>query len=172
MKAAKWFLIGLVLLNITGCGYTTKTILPKNIKTIYVETVKNKIPIREMYAYQPGLEMNITNAVIRRFQIDGNLEIVAEDEADAILKTDLIAYEQEGVRFNLLEDVEEYRLYIVVAFKLVDAKTGDLILKEDNFSGDEDYFVSDIRSIAREAASIGAVNSLAINIVDRIVEDW
>ncbi len=156
----------------SGCGYTQKSVLPQNIKTIYVETVKNKIPIENVYAYVPGLEMMSTNAIIRRFQRDGNLRVVTRDKADAILQSDLISFDQEGVRFSNLEQVSEYRLFVVVAMRLVDAKTGRVIWEEPNFSGDSEYFVSSVKSVAREEAAQRAVNRLARNVVDRVVEDW
>lgn len=156
----------------SGCGYTQKSVLPQNIKTIYVETVKNKIPIENVYAYVPGLEMMSTNAIIRRFQRDGNLRVVTRDKADAILQSDLISFDQEGVRFSSLEQVSEYRLFVVVAMRLVDAKTGRVIWEEPRFSGDSEYFVSSVKSVAREEAAQRAVNRLARNVVDRVVEDW
>jgi len=76
----------LAVLPLTGCGYTNQTVLPRNIRTVYVDTVKNKVPVHEVYAYVPGLEMDITNAIIRRLQVDGNLEVVERDEADAVWK--------------------------------------------------------------------------------------
>src|SRR4051812_49403262 len=106
------------LLPLSACGYTYKTTLPHDIKSIYVETVLNKIPITQMYSHQQGLEMDITNAVIHRFQTDGNLKIAPSDKADAVLTMDLKAYEQEGVRFNPLENVSEYRLFIVLDMTL------------------------------------------------------
>ncbi len=158
--------------GVAGCGYTTKTVLPRNIKTIYVETVKNKLKVEDIYAYQQGLEMDITNAVIRRLQQDGNLKVVEQPKADAILKTDLLSFEQEGLRFNQLEAVKEYRLYIVVGLKLVDAKTGETLWEEPNFTGDTEYFVSDVTSLGEQKAALQAVDRLAKNVVDRIVEDW
>ena len=163
----------MVAILLSGCaGYTRKTALPRNIKTIYVETVKNKLDIERVYAYQQGLEMDITNAVIRGLQQDGTLKVAEQGKADAILKTDLLAYEQEGLRFNQLESVQEYRLFIVVRLKLVDAKTGDLIWEEPNFTGDNEYYVTDITSIGEQKASQQAVGNLAHHVVDRIVEDW
>ena len=47
-----------------------------------------------------------------------------------------------------------------------------LKLSGEVFSGDAEYFVSDVRSVGREDASLRAVDRLARNIVDRIVEDW
>lgn len=165
--------LAVVTLSSAGCGYTQKTVLPENIKTIYVDTVKNKIKIDQTYAYVPGLEIDITNAVIRRMHKDGNLKVVGErEDADAILELDLTAFEQEGLRFTSLESVEEYRMFIVLDMKLVQTSTGNVLWREPNFSGDSEYYVSDVRSISREEASRRAIDRLAKNVVDRIVEDW
>ena len=173
IKIFSLWAVGCGLLSVVpGCGYTQKTTLPQDMKTIYVETVKNKIPIERVYAYVPGLEMMTTNAIIRRLERDGNLRVVTKDKADAILQADLISFDQEGVRFSSLERAEEYRLFVVLAMRLVDAKTGRVIWEEANFSGDSEYFVSSVKSVAREEAAQRAVDRLARNVVDRIVEDW
>ena len=164
------FLAAAVILS--GCGYTRKTVLPRNIKTIYIETVKNKLCLDDIYLYQPGLEMDITNAVIRRLQQDGTVKVVEQKKADAILKTDLLAFEQEGLRFDQLEEVKEYRVFIVVKLRLVDAKTGNLIWEEPNFTGDNEFYVTNVTSIGQQKAALDAVDRLASNIVDRIVQDW
>ena len=134
--------------------------------------MKNKIRVDEIYAYHPGLEMMISNAIVQRLNRDGNLKVVPREKADAILESELIAFDQEGLRFNTLERVTEYRLFAVMALKLRNMKTGQIIWEEPNFSGDAEYFVSDVRSIAREEAAQRVANRLARNVVDRIVEDW
>ena len=166
-----WF-AALALFASAGCGYTQKNILPKDIKTIYVDTVKNKIPINEVYAYVPGLEIDITNAIIGRLQKDGTLRVASADEADAVLEMNMVQFDQEGLRFTSLESIEEYRVYIVLDMKLIERKTGDVLWQEPNFSGDGEYFVSGVRSIGREEGAALAVERLARNVVDRIVEDW
>lgn len=163
-------LVAVMALN--GCGYTRQTVLPQNIKTIYVETVKNRLDAEKIYAYQPGLEMDITNAVIRRLQQDGTVRVVEQSKADAILKTELVSLEQEGLRFNSLAGVSQYRLFIVVRLKLVEAKTGNIIWEEPNFSGGTEYYVTTVTSIGEQKAAVDGVQRLAYNIVDRIVEDW
>lgn len=156
----------------SGCGYTRKTVLPQDMKTIYVDTVKNAVPLGEVYAYQPGLEMDITHAIIRRLHRDGILRVVPRQKADVVLESKLVRFEQEGARFTSLESVSEYRLFIVLSLKLINNKTKEIIWTENNFSGDAEYFVSFIRTLAREEASQRAVDRLARNVVDRIVEDW
>lgn len=164
--------LALLAFTFVSCGYTQKTTLPQGIETIYVDTVKNRIPIQDVYVYVPGLEMDITNSIIRRLQIDGNLKVVERENADAVLEADLVDFEQEGLRFTSLEEVEEYRLYIVLDLKLIDGKTGEIIWEEPSFSGETEYFVDDFKGISRQAASEQAVEDLARNVVDRIVEDW
>jgi hypothetical protein len=165
-----WGLVAIMAFS--GCGYTRKTVLPRNMKTIYVETVKNKLNADNIYAYQQGLEMDITNAVIRRLQQDGTVKVATQKDADVILKTDLVSLDQEGLRFNSLEGVSQYRLFIMVRLILVDAKTGDTIWEESNFSGGTEYYVTTVTSIGMQKAAGDAVNNLASNIVNRIVEDW
>lgn len=169
----RWFVLGLALAAFSGCGYTSKTKLPRDIQSIYIETVLNKIPIEQMYSYQPGLEMDITNAVIQRLQVDGNLKVVSDkSKADAILSTDLKAYEQEGVRFNSLEGVSEFRLFIVLALTLTHRETEEVLWAEPNFSGNDEYFVTEVRSMGQRSATTKAIDDLAKKVVDRITEDW
>ncbi len=176
LRIFRFFLLPFLILSLVspsfGCGYTRKTVLPQEMKTIYVDTVKNQIPIDHVYAYQPGLEIDITNAIIRRLQRDGILQVTTREGADVILDSKLIGYEQEGLRFTGLESVEEYRLFIVLNMRLINNKTKEIIWREPNFSGDAEYFVSSVRSLAREEASHRAIDRLARNVVDRIVEDW
>lgn len=155
-----------------GCGYTQKTVLPKGIKTLHVDTFQNKIPLDRVYPYEPGLEIKVTNAIIRRLHVDGNLKVVPREKADAVLEGDLIGFDQEGVRFTGLERIEEYRLYVAVALRLLDPKTGEILWKEPNFSGDTSYFVTGPRAISRTKATDQVIERLARNVVDRIVEDW
>ena len=165
-------LAGFLFFLQAGCGYTQKTVLPRNIKTIHVETFQNRVPIDQVYAYEPGLEIKMTNAIIRRLQRDGNLKVVSQEKADAVLEGELTRFDQEGLRFSNLERVEEYRIYLFVALRLRDQKTGQIIWEEPSFSGDAAYFVLGPRAVSRTKATDEAVEKLARNVVDRIVEDW
>ena len=155
-----------------GCGYTQDAKLPSGVKTIFIPTFKNEIPPQEQFAYRPGLEIELTNALVDRFIFDGNLKVVAEDKADAILAGSIISYEQEGLRFDRLENVEEYRLFLVVKFKLIDAKTGKTIMEEPNFSGRAEFFVSRNPLSNRRTSANTATFDLTKSLVNRIVEEW
>lgn len=165
------FLAALVFLQ-TSCGYSRKTVLTHEIQRVHVDTFKNKIPLEEIYAYEPGLEMKITNAIIRRFEQDGNLRVANREKSDVVLEGDLVGFTQEGMRFTGLERIEEYRLFVVVNLRLRDTKTNEIIWEEPGFSGDTSYFLTGPRSVSRTIAAERAVDRLARNVVDRVVEDW
>lgn len=162
----------ILLLSLAGCGYTQKVVLPGGIQTIYVQTFKNAIPAAEIYAYRPGLEMDVTSAVIKRFNFDGNLRVVSKEKADAVLEGSIIAYEQEALRFTTADRPLEQRLHLVVDIKLINQKTSEVIFHEPNFSGTTLFELNDEQGARRISAAEDAVTALAKNIVDRVVEDW
>ena len=174
MKLKGWLLAAcFISLIMPGCGYTTRSAIPENVKSIYVKTVVNKIDVAQIIAYKPGLEIDITNAIVRRLQRDGNLKVAkTPEEADVILDADMIHFDQEGLRFSRLETSQELKIYIVLSMRLIDAKSQQVLWEEQNFSGDQEYFISKLRDQAQDDAATLAVDRLARNVVDRIVEDW
>jgi len=174
MKWKGWLVaVFMISLIVPGCGYTTRSAIPENIKSIYVKTVVNKINVAEIIAYKPGLEIDITNAIVGRLQRDGNLKVAkTPEEADVILEADMIHFDQEGLRFSRLETSQELKIFIVLSLRLFDTQSGQVLWEEPNFSGDQEYFISQLRDQAQDEAADRAVQRLARNVVDRIVEDW
>lgn len=172
----KWYPLITALISLPlfgfGCGYTQQIVLPGNIKTIHVETFKNAIPAEEIFTYRAGLEMDLTNAVIKRFNFDGNLKVVSEDKADAKLVGSIISYDQETLRYTTLDRPQELRLHLVVDIKLVNLKTGEVMWHEPNFSGSTLFEPNDEQGTRRISAASDAVQDCAENIVARVVEDW
>ncbi len=160
------------LLLMAGCGYTQRSVLPGGIRSIHVAVFKNAIPADRIYTYRPGLEMELTNAISRRFNFDGNLKVTSKDKADALLEGAIISYEQEPLRYTTADRPLENRLHLVADIKLVNLKTGQVMWHESNFSGSAIYEVNDEIGTRRVTAATDAVTELARNIVDRVVEDW
>jgi len=89
------FLIGLIPFA-AGCGYSTRSAMPSNFRTICVEPFKNKIDFtneNRRNVYFPLMEVTARNAVVKRITFDGNLRVKKEPaQADLLLKGDLIGY--------------------------------------------------------------------------------
>src|SRR3989338_5044008 len=140
----------------TGCGYTTKSNLPEHIKTIHVEPVKNAIDLstevsdKERFrVYRPGVEVDITNAVINRFIFDGNLKVVKSEKADAVFEGKLVDYRRDPLRYSQADDIQEYRLSVTLDATVTSAKDHQ-VLWHENLTGDTSFFLSGPRAISED----------------------
>jgi len=167
---------------VTGCGYTTRSMISNEFKTIYVVPFVNKIDITretsvgaKYWLYKPMLETDVTRAVTNKFLFDGNLRPTREEFADLILRGELVEFRRDPLRYTDNDEVEEYRINILVNLKLWDRKQDKLVWEENNFTGDYTYFTSYSTSgtpKTDDAAVVEAINDLARRIVERTVEQW
>lgn len=167
------------ILTMSGCGYTTSSLLAPDLKTIYVDNFKNKINVtaeqndERMYrGYRPGMETDITKAVIDRYLFDGNLKIAPEEKADLILRSELIDYKRDSLRYDANDNVEEYRIKLIINMKLEDTKKGTVLWTENGFAGETTYRISGAGAKSESAAIRDAEVDLARRIVERTIEAW
>ena len=170
---------------LSGCGYTTRSMLYGKYNTIYVAPFLNKVDItQESFSankyriYRPMLETDITKKVIDRYLFDGNLKPSKEPAADLVLKGELIEYRKDPLSYTAnTENVTEYRINIYVNLSLWDIKENKLLWQENNFNGNYSYFPSDNLNSASikvpEATAVSnAIEDLARRVVERTVEQW
>lgn len=160
---------------LAGCGYTTKSTLPANIKTIRIEPFKNNIDFTAEGArniYLPLLEVKARNEVVKRFLYDGNLKVVDTPNADLVLNGELIQYHRGGLRYTDNDDVQEYRVQVIVSFELTNAHHEEVSWSEPGFTGESTYFVTGALATTEESAVSEAILDLARRIVERTIENW
>jgi len=172
------FCVFVSLCLVSGCGYTTKTILPDNIKTIHVETFKNNIDItkevdaKDKYeVYRPNLEVDLRDVIVNRIFLDGNLKMAGKDSADAVLEGEIVQYRKDPLRYQN-EVVQEYRISIMCDVKLVNQKDLKILFEENNITGDTTYFTTGTLQKTETSALNDAMSDLARRIVNKIVENW
>jgi hypothetical protein len=177
--------IGLLIISafavfyISGCGYTTGSLLPSHLKTIYIDDFKNSIDLsREpsdkhgAILYRPGVENDITQAVIDQFIFDGNLRIASKDDADLVLTGKIVDYYKQPLRYDKFDNVEEFRVIVTVDMKLYDEIKGTVMWDVDGFIGYDSYRLTGAFATDEEAARDGAIKDLAEKIVEKAVEVW
>ena len=165
-----------------GCGYTTHSVYRGPEKTICVLPFTNKIDILSEQAtslsqrfrtYYPLMETDLRTAVINRFLFDGGLRLAGQDEADLILKGELIDYQRDALRYeNNQEDVAEYRISLIMHLTLFKKGEEKPLWEEPNFVGDATYFTSGVQAKSEKTALGEAITDLARRVVERTVENW
>lgn len=184
VKTGVWPIRLFVLLFLTacaaaGCGYTTKSNLAENIKTIHVGPVKNAIDLsteisnKERFrVYRPGVEVDITNAIINRFIFDGNLKVASLDKANAVVEAQLKDYRRDPLRYSEGDDVQEYRLSIVLDVSVYEAGTHKVLWQDAGLTGDTTFFLSGARAVSEDEAAAKAVEDVARRVVEKTIETW
>ena len=160
---------------LTGCGYSTRSLLPSSIKTIHIAPFKNKISYttdNTRNLYLPLLEIKVRNAVVDRFLFDGHMKVKDSETADVVLKGNLLGYEREVLRYTDNNDVQEYRIRITVSIELWDSRTEKTLWSEPSFAGETTYFITGAQAKSEDTALQDALTDLARRIVERTIEDW
>lgn len=162
-----------------GCGYTTRPGIPGHLRTVYVKPFVNKIDITRLDTgydrfpkYRHKMEVDLTDEVIDRYQFTGLMRPASAERADAILEGELVEFRKDPLRFTASQDVEEWRLNVVVNLRFYDQVRQTVMWEESRFTGDTTYFALGSSAESEEAALARAITDLARRIVERSVEDW
>jgi outer membrane lipopolysaccharide assembly protein LptE/RlpB len=163
---------------LSGCGYTTKSLLPSNLKSIYVENFTTKIKITaessddRMYrSYRPGMELDVSRAIRDKYLFDGNLKVADAEGAELTLKGELVDFRNEALRYDKSNNVAEYRIRVVINMILLN-KDGTIRWKEDNFAGEALYNTTGPLAKSESTATVEAEADLARRVVERTIEEW
>ena len=165
-------ILALLFLGMSGgcVGYRLGSMLPGNIKTVYVPTAINRTT-------EPRIESDVTAAVISQIQMDGSLTIVASaEQADSILEVVLTKFWLEPVSYKRGESstANEYRMQISASFVLraTAADSKPVIAESPRVTGWSDFNIIGDLTTSKDTAIRPTANDLGRRIVERIVEYW
>ena len=175
----RFCLLSAVCCLLSGCGYTTRPGLASYLKTVYIKPIVNTIDITKLATgyerfpiYRHQMEVDITKAILNRFQFTGLLRPSTPERADSRLEGELIAFRRDALRYDASSQVEEWRLNVVANMRFYDQKNATLIWEEQNMIGDATYFASGTNAESEDSALTRAITDLAKRVVEQTVENW
>lgn len=152
----------------TGCaGYQLGSMLPPDIKTVYVPTFVNR-------TREPLLEVETTQAMITQLQRDGSLRVADEANADSLLEVVLRDYRIDPVSYQGDDrtSAREYRIVLTADITLRRRVDGSVVVNSRGVIGEGVFpFTGDLTSSKRRGLPVAA-EDLAYKLVTKIVEVW
>lgn len=148
-------------------GYQLGGTRPEGVETVYMAPVVNETT-------EPAIELQVTEALRQRLQIDGRLKLKNTAEAaDAIMEVTLTNYRLTAIAFrdDLKTTARQYRLRITGVATLADAKTGKTISESKTYGESTFTFESDLTTSKRDALP-RAAQEIAKFMVDDLIERW
>jgi hypothetical protein len=166
-RAAATILLAFLL---GGCmGYTLGPATPNHLRQIHAIAV----PTFGNTTLVPRIEVLVTGTVIKQFQQDGSYRITREDQADAILKAEIVSVGRSparSVRGNVLSTTE-FNLSMTVKYTLT-GRDGKVIGSPGAVGGSTSFFVgTDVSTDERQALPLAA-EELARHLVSQLSEGW
>jgi len=154
---------------LTGCAsYQLGSMLPDDIKTVYVPTFVNKTS-------EPMIEMEATQAAIRELQKDGSLKVVGTpEEADTLLTVTITDYRLTPLKFerDMNTTADQYRLTLTAQVVLTRRTTDKVVSENPRTQGEADFPIAGDFTTSKRQGLPSAAQDLAHNIVETIVETW
>jgi hypothetical protein len=159
-----------VCLILTGClGYHVGPVTPGVLRDVHLVAV----PTFENKTLLPRIEVLVTDSVIKQIQQDGTYKIAEKDNADAVLKAEIIQISRtpaRSVRGNVLATTE-FNLSMHVRYKL-ETRSGTLLMPYAEVVGTTSFFVgTDVTTDERQALPLAA-EELATHLVTQLSEGW
>jgi hypothetical protein len=146
-----------------GCGYSSKSLLRSNVRSIY-------IPIFDNNTFRRGFEFELTKAIRDQILMRTRLNIVNKDEADSVLLGKIAQVYENVLIEDTRDNIVESRVVIVVDVRWIDRRTGRTIIERRNIQAPAEFIV--LRNETLTSASNEAFVRVARHIVEVMQEDW
>lgn len=156
--AVRWGLLVTALAVVPGCGYSTARPFSTDIQTVHVEMFESKEFRRE-------LEFRLTEALIKRIEMDTPYRIAPRQKADALLSGEILRVDNRtfGDDRNTGRP-REIGSTLSVRYRLQDLRNGKILVEQPRFIFQTSYIPP-----VGETFTDGATRSID-GMAERIVE--
>lgn len=157
-------LVTLPLIGMTGCGYTTTRPFRTDIQTIHVEMLHSKEFRRE-------LEFRLTEAIVKRIEMDTPYRIAPQRTADAILTGEILAVENRtfGDDFDL-DLPREIGSTVAIRFRVQNMRSGEILVERPRFVYQTSY-IPPVGETFNDGMT-RALDGMAEQIVEAMESSW
>ncbi len=166
MRASQTISTALAALYIGGCAYySTSGGLLGGIRSI-------GIPVANNQTSEFAVAERLTERAIDVYAEDGQLRVVDEESADALLQLDVVSIEDRPFTYTTAEQTEQYRFAVLVAAELVRVADGEVLLALSELEGWGTYDAALAEEEERDRAVERALDMLLEELVDRTTAGW
>lgn len=147
-----------------GCGYSSRRPFPDGVQTVYVEMFQSKEFRRE-------LEFRLTEALVKRIEMDTPYHIAPRQTADAILSGEILEVKNRTFGHDFDDDLpRETGSTIVVRFRFQDMRSGETLVERPRFVFQTSY-IPPAGETFTEGMTRG-LDGLAEAMVESMESDW
>lgn len=133
------------------------------------------VPFLENQSTEPGIEVQLTDAIVRALQDDNTLSVTDEEHAATVLRGKVLRYRlQEAFSKpgSQTIQVDEYQVQILVELSLVRRVSGEPLFEKRRLSGTGNFSLNDPNGTSEQTAREEAAREIVREVLALVVEDW
>lgn len=147
-------------------GYSFAPTFSQKIRTI-------SVPIFENASYRPGMERDLTEAIIKEIQRTTNWTVVSGGSADATLSGTLRSANYDAIStLPQTGQVQEMAVNLRIDFDLTDNRTGKDVVRRRSFQALDTFVATRNVGERQEIGQHAVVDAMARDIVAELREKW
>ena len=158
-------LVFAVCTGLSGCGYSSQSLYPNQVASVYVEMFDNR-------SFWRGVEYKLTDALAKRIESQTPYKVVSSrDRADSIISGQIVSIDQGALsRERQTGRVLEKEVLLEASVSWKNLKTGELLMDSQSVNTSASY--SEWQKQGFDYASALAANKLAQQIVELMEKGW
>jgi hypothetical protein len=148
---------------VSGCTYSTKSLLPDDVHSVYV-------PIFDNRTFRRGIEVELTEALKREILTRTRLKIVPKGDADTILFGEIVDFKEAVLIENVADEAVESSAIVFVDFTWKDQRTGRVLVDMKSVSESARFVLARGETVGK--AKSESFEDMARKIVNLLEREW
>lgn len=149
-------------------GYTFQSLHQQDVDSVAVEMFS-----RGRQVYRRGLEMRLTEAVVKQIQLGTPYRVLPKSQADTLLTGELTQVSQRILNYNpYTGHPRELELVIRLSFRWVDLRSGKTRKAVGNLPVTGSYIVDPVVDEDFFQGSADVIDEAARRVVEHMERDW
>jgi Lipopolysaccharide-assembly len=149
-------------------GYTMEAPFRDDVQTVAVHLFT-----RSRSLYRRELEMRLTEAIVKRIELDTPYKVTDKSRADTLLTGTIEQVSQRVMSFNPdTAGAQEKEMIVTVSLHWKDLRTGEVLVDEPRVRAAGAYISAQPLGETFFEGSEGALDEVARRVVERMEADW
>jgi hypothetical protein len=147
-----------------GCGYTSESLHPQTVRTVYVEMFQSR-------EFRRGIEFELTEALRKEINVSTPYTNAAPEKADTILSGEVLEWRQASLGWDPITlRPREMAATLIIRYRWKDVRTGKLLRDRPRFTTTITYVPPTDETAYN--GRLDAVSKLAREIVGDMENSW
>jgi len=147
-----------------GCGYTSESLHPLTVRTVYVEMFQSR-------EFRRGIEFQLTEALRKEINVSTPYTNAAPEKADTILSGEVLEWRESSLGWDPISlRPREMAATLIIRYRWKDVRTGKLLRDRPRFVSTVTYVPPTDETIYQGRSD--AVSRMAREIVGDMENSW